>query len=57
MAKNFSFSDVVAECSWSATAYSEEELMKQIQEHAKKHGFNEVTPELAEKIKAVIKDQ
>ncbi len=57
MAKNFRCSDVVAECSWSATADSEEELMKQIQEHAKKHGFNEVTPELAEKIKAVIKDE
>ena len=57
MTKKFQCSDVVPECSWSATADTEEELMKQIPEHAKKHGFNEVTPELAEKVKSVIKDE
>jgi len=57
MTKNFSCLDVGQTCGWSTSADSEEELMKKIQEHAKEHGYDKVTPELVEKVKAAIKDE
>lgn len=57
MAKTFKCADAGNECSWSATAESEDELMKKVAEHAKTaHPGMEVTPELVEKIKSQIKD-
>ncbi len=41
MAKSMKCSDVVADCDWGATAETEEELMRKIEEHARKeHGFD-----------------
>jgi len=47
----------VTDCQWSATAETEEELMAKCQSHAKEHGFDQVPPELAAKIKGAIKEQ
>ncbi len=58
MAKSMKCSDVVADCDWGATAETEEELMRKIEEHARKeHGFEVMPEELIEKVKANIKDQ
>jgi predicted small metal-binding protein len=47
--------DVVPGCGFTASAETEEELMEKVVAHAKHdHGVTEVTPELAEKVKAAI---
>jgi predicted small metal-binding protein len=57
MTKSISCADAGADCSWSTTAETEEELMKKVAEHAKeKHEGMEVTPELVAKIKSHIKE-
>ena len=57
MTKSISCADVgVTECSWSASAETEEELLTKIQVHAKEHGFDTVPPEMLEKVKNAIKD-
>ncbi len=57
MAKGFACSDVGVDCGWSASAETEDELMAQIAEHAKEHGFDPIPADLVEKVKAAIKDQ
>ena len=58
MSKSINCADVgVTDCNWSATAETKEELMTKIHEHAKEHGFTEVSPELLAKIDGAIKDQ
>jgi predicted small metal-binding protein len=48
--------DVIAGCSFTASAAGEEDLLKQVTAHAEKeHGVKEVTPELAAKVKAAIR--
>ena len=48
---------IVPECPFTADAVSEEELLKKVIAHAAKdHGVTEVTPELASKVKAAIKN-
>lgn len=48
---------VVPGCTWTATAPTEEGLMQQVVAHAAEaHGVKDVTPELAAKVKAAIKD-
>jgi predicted small metal-binding protein len=55
MSKHIACGDVVGGCSFQATAQTEEDLVKQVSQHAKeKHGVKEVTPELAAKVKAAI---
>ena len=50
--------DVVPGCGFTATAETEEELMKQVVTHAQReHGVAEVTPELTAKVKAAITQQ
>jgi predicted small metal-binding protein len=50
--------DVVPGCGFTATAATEEELIAKVAAHAKHdHGVNEVTPELAAKVKAAITRQ
>lgn len=44
-------------CSHVVRGDSEEELLKNAEQHAKEHGFSEVTPELIEMIKANIEDE
>lgn len=58
MSKHIACNDIVAGCGFTATAGSEEDLMKQVTRHAEDdHGVKEVTPELAAKVKAAIKDR
>jgi predicted small metal-binding protein len=53
--KRFACGDVVPGCEFTGAAPTEEELLKQVATHAHSHGFTEVTPELAQKVKAAIK--
>jgi predicted small metal-binding protein len=44
-------------CGFTATAATEEELLKKVVAHASQdHGVTEVTPELAAKVKSAIRD-
>ena len=57
MAKSLSCADAGVDCGWSATAETEEELIAKATEHVKEdHKDMQVTPELAEKIKSLMKD-
>jgi predicted small metal-binding protein len=56
MKKRIECNDIVPGCSFTASAASDEELVKKVVEHAKhSHGVADVTPELAEKVKAAIR--
>jgi len=44
-------------CSHVVRGETEEELLKNAEQHAREHGFVEVTPELIEMIKANIEDE
>jgi predicted small metal-binding protein len=47
---------VVPECTFTASAATEEELMQKVAVHAaREHGVDAITPELAERIRAAIK--
>jgi predicted small metal-binding protein len=55
MTKHIACGDVVEGCPFQASAASEEELMKQVSQHAaQKHGVKDITPELAAKVKSAI---
>ena len=57
MSKEFGCGDVVAGCRFTITAANEEEILKQVAQHAAAaHGLREVTPELVAKVKAAIPD-
>jgi len=57
-AKHIACGAVVPGCEFTATATSEEELLKQVVAHAaEKHGVTEITPELAAKVKAAIQNR
>ncbi|MGA0296852.1 MAG: DUF1059 domain-containing protein [Nitrosopumilaceae archaeon] len=57
MTKSISCADAGADCSWSATAETEDELMEKVAVHVKdEHKELEVTPELVEKVKGLIKE-
>ncbi len=57
MAKSISCADAGADCNWSTTAETEEQLMEKVAQHAKEdHPGMEITPELVEKIKSHIKE-
>jgi predicted small metal-binding protein len=45
-----------AGCTHVVRGETEEELLKNVQEHAKTHGIVDVTPELMDKVKANIQD-
>ncbi len=48
--------DVVPGCATTLEAGSEEELMARVAGHARdEHGVTEITPELAEQVKAAVK--
>ena len=58
MSKQIACNDIVSGCEFTATAPSEQELIAKVACHAEKdHGVQEVTPELAAKVKAAIKDR
>jgi len=57
-AKHIACGDVVAGCTFTASAPTEEELLKKVAAHAAQdHGVTVVSPELAAKVKAAIKSQ
>jgi len=57
MEKRIACNDVVPGCGFTATAATEEELVKKVVAHASRdHGVTEMTPELAAKVKSAIKD-
>ena len=58
MSKALACGDVVAGCAVTFTGATEEEVLEKVAQHAgHDHGVNEVTPELAAKVKAAIKDR
>jgi predicted small metal-binding protein len=53
--KRIACADVVPDCTFTASAATEEELLQKVAAHAaQEHGVTEVTPELAAKVKAAI---
>ena len=57
MEKRIACNDVVPGCTFTATAATEEELLKKVVEHASHvHGVTDVTPQLAAQVKSAIKD-
>ena len=57
MAKSISCADAGKDCGWSATAHTEEELMKKVAQHVKmEHKDIPLTPENISNIKALIKE-
>ncbi len=57
MTKSISCHDAGKDCSWSANAPTEDELMSKIEEHVKtNHKEIELTPENVANIKTLIKD-
>lgn len=56
MTQHIACGDVVPGCGWTAEAATEEELLQKVVEHAAEaHGVDEVSPELAEKVKEAIR--
>ena len=56
--KHIACGDVVPGCTFTASADSEEELVKKVVAHAAHdHGVTEITPDLAAKVQAAIKSQ
>ena len=54
--KRIACADVVPGCTFTASASSEDELLQKVAAHAAhQHGVAEVTPELADKVRAAIK--
>ena len=50
--------DVGFECEGVIRAETEEEALKLVAEHAKEvHGMQEVTPDVVEKVRAVMRDE
>jgi len=57
MEKRIACNDVVPGCPFTATAATDEELVKKVMAHAAQaHGVTEVTSELAAKVKSAIRD-
>ena len=57
MPKTLNCRDVGVDCDFVATGETEAEIMTKAVEHARsEHGFDEISPELAEKVQAAIRD-
>ena len=57
MTKSISCKDAGANCGWSATSETEDELMAKVQEHVKAdHKELEINDELVAKVKSLIKE-
>lgn len=58
MTKVVNCRDVGFECDGVIRAETEQEALKLVAEHAKQvHGMQEVTPEIVEKVRAVMRDE
>ena len=54
--KRIACGDIVPDCTWTASASTEDELIEQVVAHAAHdHGVAEVTPELAARVRSAIK--
>ena len=57
-AKYIACAEIVPDCPFTASAATDEELLKKVAAHAAHdHGVTEVTPELAAKVRAAIKSR
>ncbi|HVW85274.1 MAG TPA: DUF1059 domain-containing protein [Bryobacteraceae bacterium] len=57
MPKTLCCRDVGVDCDFQASGETVEEVLRQTSEHARTaHGFDDIPPELAEKVQAAIKD-
>jgi predicted small metal-binding protein len=57
-AKYIACAEIVPDCTFEASAATEDELVKKVAAHAAHaHGVTEITPELAAKVKAAIKER
>jgi len=57
-ARHIACGDIVPDCTFTASAESEEELLDKVVAHAAQdHGITEITPELAAKVKAAIRNR
>jgi predicted small metal-binding protein len=57
MTKSISCSDAGKNCEWSATAFTEEELMEKVTQHViEEHKEIELNSESISSIKSIIKD-
>jgi predicted small metal-binding protein len=55
--KEFACAQVVPGCDFKATAESDDEILQQVAAHAREaHGMDEVPAEVAEKVKAGIRE-
>lgn len=55
--KEFACGQVVPGCDFKARAETEDDLMQQVAAHAREaHGMDDVPPEVAEQVKAGIRD-
>ena len=58
MTKVLRCNDVVGSCDFVARGESEQDILQQAAEHARSaNQVNEVTPELAEKVRSAIRDE
>ena len=58
MAKVLRCADVVGSCDFVARGESEQDILNQASEHARSaHNMNEITSDVAEKVKAAIRDE
>jgi len=57
MEKRIACNDVVPGCPFTATAASEEELLRKVVAHASQdHGVDDPSPELVARVRSAIKD-
>jgi predicted small metal-binding protein len=57
-AKTIACAEIVPDCPFTASAATDEELLQKVAAHAAHdHGITDITPELAEKVKAAIKNR
>jgi predicted small metal-binding protein len=58
MGKQIACGDVVEGCSFTAEAATESELVEKVKAHAaSEHGVKEITPKLADQVKAAIRSR
>jgi predicted small metal-binding protein len=57
MSKVLKCRDVGVDCDFVARGATVEEVLEKTKEHARTHGFEDIPPELADKVKAAIHDE
>ena len=58
MAKAIRCKDIGVDCDFEAHGETEEQVLQKCAEHAREaHGISEIPPELAEKVRAAMRDE